>query len=179
MADIILVTGGARSGKSLFAQELAEKTGENKIFIATCPVIDPELKIRIEIHKRQRKQKGWKTVEETTHLANAVEASKGADVVLIDCLTLWINNLLYEAMNKKKDLGENEITDQCNKVLDAASHMAGTLIMVTNEVGMGIVPENQISRKYRDLLGRCNQIMAKNADKVILMVSGIPVKIKN
>ena len=178
MGKVILVTGGARSGKSLFAQELAERLGSEKIFVATCPVMDEELKERVEKHKKQREDRGWQTIEETVDLERVLGDVVRHDVVLIDCLTLWISNLLHHFMDQGIHLTEDHVSQLCRKVLLVSKKALGTVIMVTNEVGMGIVPVNPLARKYRDLLGRCNQVMAQGADEVIFMISGIPMRIK-
>lgn len=176
MAEIILITGGARSGKSRHAQQLGESLPGKKLFIATCPVIDAEMGKRIERHRQDRQGAGWQTVEETINLAQALTANPAAEVVLIDCLTLWINNLLFTDAGNMLD--EDAVSVQVSKLLAACAARPGVVIMVTNEVGLGIVPENILARRYRDLVGRCNQEIAAIADKVIMSICGIPVNIK-
>jgi adenosylcobinamide kinase/adenosylcobinamide-phosphate guanylyltransferase len=178
MAKIILITGGGRSGKSMYAQRLAESLSGTRTYIATCPVIDKEMEDRIRKHKEARQSASWQTIEEVTDLAGALQRSKGSGVILVDCLTLWINNLMFEAEQKKKYLDEEMISARCEDVLGVCHDLTGTVIFVTNEVGMGIVPENPSSRLFRDLAGRCNQGMADHADTVIFMVSGVPIYIK-
>lgn len=177
MARIILVTGGSRSGKSAHAQKIAESRPGERIYIATCPVIDQEMAERIRKHQEARKQ-GWATIEETENLAAALRSAAKAKTILVDCLTLWINNLMYGAESAKAGLSEEDITARCREVLEACKNIPGTVIFVTNETGMGIVPADPQSRLFRDLAGRCNQIMAGGADMVILMVSGIAMTIK-
>lgn len=176
MAEIILITGGARSGKSRQAQRLAEALPGKKIFVATCPVVDQEMQQRIARHRQDRAAAGWQTVEETIALEETLAANREAEVVLIDCLTLWINNLLFT--DGANALDEAAVSVRVGKILAACGGRSGTVIMVTNEVGLGIVPENALARRYRDLVGRCNQEVAAAADKVIMTICGIPLQIK-
>ena len=178
MGKIVLITGGARSGKSEYAQQMAEKISGTRMFIATCPISDKELEERITKHREARKNKGWETIEETINLKDSIQQAREYDVVLVDCLTLWINNLMYNEINNAIALDEKRVDDLCGGIVYEARMATGTVIFVTNEVGMGIVPDNEIARRYRDLLGRCNQIIAASADEVILMVCGMPVPIK-
>lgn len=178
MGKIILITGGCRSGKSRFAQQLAEAAGSKRLFLATAPILDPEMAERIARHRVDREHRNWSTCEELSDLAGALHANRGFDAVLCDCLTLWVNNLLYQAEQRGKAFGEDDMTQVVQGVAAAARLYAGTLVFVTNEVGMGIVPADALSRRYRDLAGRCNQVMAALADEVYCLVSGIPLKIK-
>ncbi|MEI8172576.1 MAG: bifunctional adenosylcobinamide kinase/adenosylcobinamide-phosphate guanylyltransferase [Deltaproteobacteria bacterium] len=178
MARIILITGGSRSGKSIYAQQIAESMAEDRTYIATCPVVDEEMEERIRKHREARRAGNWQTIEETTDLEAALTRAKGSAVILIDCLTLWVNNLMYQAELQKKDIREEDIVERCRDILDACGAISGTVIFVTNEIGMGIVPDNALSRRYRDLAGRCNQIMAGRADAVVFMVSGLPLNMK-
>lgn len=178
MARIILITGGSRSGKSIYAQRIAESMAEGRTYIATCPVVDEEMNERIRKHREARRTRNWQTIEEATDLAAALTRAKGSAVILIDCLTLWVNNLMYQAELQKKDIREEDIVERCRDILDACGAISGTVIFVTNEIGMGIVPDNALSRRYRDLAGRCNQVMAGHADAVVFMVSGLPLKMK-
>ncbi|HET6459420.1 MAG TPA: bifunctional adenosylcobinamide kinase/adenosylcobinamide-phosphate guanylyltransferase [Syntrophales bacterium] len=177
MAKIILITGGSRSGKSMYAQRIAESLSGTRTYIATCPVIDKEMEYRVRKHKEARQSTSWQTIEEATDLAEALRRSKGSEVILIDCLTLWINNLMF-AEHKKENLDEELIGARCKDVLGVCRDLPGTVIFVTNEVGMGIVPENPSARLFRDLAGRCNQSIADHADTAIFMVSGLPLYIK-
>jgi adenosylcobinamide kinase/adenosylcobinamide-phosphate guanylyltransferase len=178
MARIILITGGSRSGKSIYAQNIAESTSGIRTYIATCPYLDEEMTERIRKHREARESSCWQTIEEMVDLAGALQKSKESQVILVDCLTLWINNLLYEAEQHGEYLNEEAIGTRCREVLDVCDDLPGTVIFVTNEVGMGIVPENSASRLYRDIAGRCNQIIAGRADSVIFMISGLPMNIK-
>ncbi len=178
MGKIILVTGGCRSGKSCFAQQMAEAAGLKRLYIATAPSLDREMEERIARHRQERAQRNWTTCEETLDLAYAFGAHAGFDTVLCDCLTLWVNNLLYQAEQKGTVFGEDDMAQLAQAVVEAARQNSGTVIFVTNEVGLGIVPADALSRRFRDLAGRCNQVMAAAADEVYCVVSGIPLKIK-
>jgi adenosylcobinamide kinase/adenosylcobinamide-phosphate guanylyltransferase len=177
MAEIVLITGGARSGKSRYAQELAEAYSGQKLFVATCPIIDPEMEERIKRHCEDRVRKGWQTVEEGFDLADVLASHQAREVVLIDCLTLWINNLLFDT-EAGKEVNEDSISALSRKTINACMKRKGIVLIVTNEVGMGIVPENALARRYRDLVGRCNQEFASAASKVVQLVCGIPITIK-
>jgi len=178
MARIVLVTGGSRSGKSAYAQKLAERLPGRRAFVATCPPIDEEMKARIRRHQEARRGSDWQTIEEPIDLMSAVRGAQGYEVLLIDCLTLWVNNLMYEAEKAGQQVEEAEIEKQCRDLLAACAERPGTAIFVTNEVGMGIVPDNPVSRHYRDLVGKCNQLVGAAAGTVIFMVCGIPLNLK-
>jgi adenosylcobinamide kinase/adenosylcobinamide-phosphate guanylyltransferase len=178
MGKIVLVTGGCRSGKSRFAQQMAEATGLQRLYIATAPVMDAEMEERITRHRQERAQRKWTTCEEPLDLVRAFGEHTGFDSVLCDCLTLWVNNLLYQAEQQAKTMGEDNMAQLAQEVVDVARLYPGTVIFVTNEVGLGIVPADALSRRFRDLAGRCNQVIAVAADEVYFVVSGIPLKIK-
>jgi adenosylcobinamide kinase/adenosylcobinamide-phosphate guanylyltransferase len=133
---------------------------------------------RIDEHRRARCDRGWETLEEQRDLAGIFQRCSQYNVLLIDCVTLWINNLMYDAEQDSRQITEGDIAEQCGRVLDAARAWRGTAIFVTNEVGMGIVPENAQARCYRDLIGRANQIIAAGADAVTLVCCGIPITLK-
>jgi adenosylcobinamide kinase/adenosylcobinamide-phosphate guanylyltransferase len=177
MARVVLVTGGCRSGKSAYAQNLAESLPGRRAYVATCPVVDDEMRRRIEKHRQARSQL-WETFEEPLLLDGAIRSTAAFPVVLVDCLTLWVNNLMYRAQQQGQDTGEEQVAANCGQVLAACKDRAGTVIFVTNEVGMGIVPDNAPARRYRDLVGRCNQVMAAGADAVALVSCGIPLFLK-
>jgi adenosylcobinamide kinase/adenosylcobinamide-phosphate guanylyltransferase len=172
--ETILVMGGCRSGKSRNALELAEKiSGSNKIFIATCMPLDDEMKERIDRHKKER-DKSWTTIEAPVELPEVINGnSREGDVILVDCLTLWINNILMET--ESTDI----IDDHIQKLIIALKEAKCPIIMVSNEVGAGIVPENRLARLFRDYAGFVNQKVAACADRVIWTVAGIPVVIKS
>ncbi len=180
MAKLILVTGGARSGKSSHALDIAEKCGDNRLFIATCPSIDKEMSDRIKRHQKERQGRGWQTIECETQLNTVFPTrANGFDVVLIDCLTLWINNILYRQKERSEiNIDDFLIGQLCEEWLNKTVQYSGTVVCVTNEVGLGIVPDNALARRYRDLVGTCNQIVGKRANEVIFVSCGIPLYLK-
>lgn len=178
MAKIILITGGTRSGKSEYARKTAEALPGNRAFVATCLATDEEMSRRIKKHQQERLKADWHTIEEHLELAGTLRKLEGFDVLLVDCLTLWISNLLYEARDQESGLSEEDMVGKANELLNACSGLAGTVIFVTNEVGSGIVPENSLSRLYRDLVGRCNQVIAAGADEVYMVACGLPLDLK-
>ena len=171
--EIIFVLGGCRSGKSGHALQIADNVpGDRKIYIATCVPQDDEMKQRVAKHQKERGQ-NWMALEVPLHLPEAIiENSLKADVVLVDCLTLWVSNLL---MQTAKEL---ELEKTISRLTDALAKTACPVVLVSNEVGAGIVPENRLARQYRDIIGGVNQAVAKTAGKVIWMVAGIPVTVK-
>lgn len=184
-AKLILITGGARSGKSEFAERLAQELAEQNLsapylaYIATAQILDDEMADRVK-HHQARRSEIWLTKEApyAAHLAIA-EVAHEVDVILFDCLTLYVTNLLLAADESACD--EEQLTyilAQIDKLLGACREGNKTVILVTNEVGMGIVPENALARKYRDWAGWVNQKVAQAADEVYFVVSGIPVEIK-
>lgn len=175
---LVYISGGCRSGKSAYAQRLAESLPGRRAYLATCPRIDVEMDDRILIHQQQRAGRGWETIEEPVALDQALLKGTNADVILIDCLTLWVNNLLYVAEQEQRELTEAGIVPHCQKFLSACRQGERTIIVVSNEVGMGLVPEDPLSRRYRDLIGRCNQLVAAAADEAVFMVSGLPLRLK-
>lgn len=178
MGRMILITGGCRSGKSILAQQIAESLPEAKVYLATAPVLDDEMAERIARHQAARGTSGWRTVEETLDIAGVLSGISSSATVLVDCMTLWINNLLYEAEKTGADVTEDDMVEKCRAIMDACRDRSGTVIFVTNEVGLGIVPDNALSRRFRDLAGRSNQSLATEAEVVIFMVSGIPLYLK-
>src|SRR5512145_183290 len=178
MADTILVTGGSRSGKSSYAQKLAEALPGPRVYLATCPILDEEMAERCRKHQESRSPVAWETIEEETDIAGVLRTNRTHCVILVDCLTLWVNNLMYRAEQAGRMMTEEDITGKCQTLLDACAVFSGTVIFVTNEVGMGIVPDNPLSRRFRDLAGRCNQLIAAQADDVIFMVSGLAWPLK-
>ena len=179
----ILIIGGARSGKSRFAQELALKLGESVLFVATATAGDEEMQHRIEEHQRARPAT-WTTLEVTTHIARQIEQKIGeAQVVIIDCITLLVNNVFSQYTDQTSEqidapLIEKKITSEIDELVDCIHHIGASFIVVTNEVGTGLVPANRVGRLYRDLLGKANQLLAQRVDQVYLMVAGLPVPIK-
>jgi len=176
---ITLITGGARSGKSRLAQEMAGKAGGPVLFVATAEAGDEEMKRRIEAHRKARPS-GWATLEVTTHIGNQIARNIGrARTVIIDCITLLINNV-FQQHDEKADaaLLEKAVIAEIKELLDCIDRFDAHFIIVTNEVGLGIIPADRVSRLYRDLLGKANQMLAEHADEVYLMVAGIPLVVK-
>ena len=179
----ILITGGARSGKSRYAQEMALKWGGPVLFVATAEAGDEEMRQRIEQHRRSRPS-SWRTLEVATGVGNEIIQGIGnAQVVIIDCITMLVNNIFSKytdssGENIDASLVEEEVTAEINRLMECFNRVDAGFIVVTNEVGMGLVPANSMSRLYRDLLGRGNQLLAGQADEVCIMVSGLPVTIK-
>ncbi len=169
---VAFITGGCRSGKSRFALELANRHYQQKIFIATCQDMDPEMAKRIRQHKEQRGL-DWKTLEIPIALPDAlVSPDNKGGVILVDCLTLWVNNLLAE------DLSEDETLKRVDVLVSAITETSSSVIIVSNEVGTGIVPEHKLARVFRDIIGFANQRLASVADTVVWMVAGIGIPIK-
>ena len=175
---LIYISGGCRSGKSDYAQTLAESLPGKRAYLATCPKIDTEMDQRIELHQQQRLNRGWHTIDTPIDLTTAIAAADDYDVLLIDCLTLWINNIIYAAEQNGEQITEQMISMQCTRLIETCRKQEQTIIFVSNELGMGLVPADPLSRKYRDCLGRCNQTIAKLADEAIFMVSGLPLTLK-
>lgn len=178
MGRIVLVTGGCRSGKSDYALRLALGLPGPRVFVATCPVTDDEMRRRIEIHRQARQAQAWITVEEQIDLAGVLARHAQCGVLLVDCITLWINNLLYAGQQAGRPTSEADVGPLCAAMLDSAASCRGTVVLVTNEVGLGIVPADGPTRLYRDLVGRANQTIAARADAVTLVCCGIPLHLK-
>lgn len=169
--ELVLVLGGSRSGKSSWALHYAQEHYESYRFLATAQVLDEEMAERVKRHKESRGP-GWKVREEPLEIAEALgEASEGSDVVLVDCLTLWLSNVLLQ-------LGEEHVDRYQQGLLRILSSRSQAVILVSNEVGMGIVPEYALSRRFRDLAGLLNQRVASLADKVVFLIAGLPVYLK-
>ncbi len=172
-----LYTGGCRSGKSSLALEMARETSENVCFIATCVPQDDEMQLRVRKHKDERPS-SWKLIEEPIDIAGVISKVDPSDcsVILVDCLTLWVCNLMCQKNNPL--CCEKQMAIEAEKVIDSVKQYGGEVIFVSNEVGMGIMPANAMSRNYADLAGRCNQVIAKGADKVIFVSCGIGINLK-
>ncbi|MEC3950757.1 bifunctional adenosylcobinamide kinase/adenosylcobinamide-phosphate guanylyltransferase [Sphingobium sp. HWE2-09] len=165
----LLVLGGARSGKSRFAQAQAEALPGDLIYIATAQAFDSEMEDRIARHRATRGPR-WRTVDAPIALAAAITDHSRADVViLVDCLTLWASNLL---------LGEEDVPSAITALTSAIAHAPGRIILVTNEVGLGIVPDNALARRFRDMAGDINQAVAACADSAIFVAAGLPMVLK-
>lgn len=165
---IILITGGARSGKSVYAERRTLALPGVPQYIATAEAGDEEMAARIAAH-RARRGPPWQDREAPLDLAGALEATDCAGPRLVDCLTLWLSNLMF---------ANRDIPAETERLCLAAQHQHAPVLFVTNEVGMGIVPDNALARAYRDAAGRLNQAIAGIADEVQLLVSGYPVRVK-
>ena len=169
MKRIILITGGQRSGKSTKAEELALSLSAHPVYLATAHIWDDEFRERVKKHQERRGPE-WTNIEEEIHLSHHDQTGR---VVVIDCITLWLTNLFYQ-LDSKVDT----TLESAKKEFDAFTQNDATYIFVTNEIGLGGVSTNQLQRKFTDLQGWMNQYIAQKADEVILMVSGIAVKVK-
>ena len=171
---LVLITGGARAGKSRFAQSLAEQGKYNRrLFLATAVACDPEMKSKISRHRRERNGR-WKTVEEPLRLPERIPAQflKAGSLLLLDCLPTFVTNLLLSKSSGK------QIEGRVRRLLRACRRPGVTALVVSNEVGFGLVPENPLGRRFRDLLGAVNQQAARSADEVYLLVAGLPIRMK-
>ncbi|CAM4381470.1 bifunctional adenosylcobinamide kinase/adenosylcobinamide-phosphate guanylyltransferase [Paenibacillus tarimensis] len=186
-----LVTGGARSGKSGFAEELASRLGSRGIYVATSQPYDGEMEERVALHRAARTESGfsWETVEEPLRLADlllqlndSLAAEGEAPVILVDCLTLWLTNqmLLFEEADEELSRRERDerLYAKVEELADAAAAVQCPLILVTNEVGSGIVPDYPLGRRFRDHAGRLNRRIAELSERVFLVTAGIPVDLK-
>jgi len=169
---IYFITGGARSGKSAFAEKLALELAGRRAYIATAQALDEEMMAKIAKH-RQDRGKAWDTYEEPLAAAELLRKLSGRyEVALLDCLTLWLSNVMAHTD------GDGAVQSRSEDLVKAIREFGGACIVVSNEVGLGIVPDNPLARKFRDLAGMLNQKVAKAADEVYFTASGIPVKIK-
>jgi adenosylcobinamide kinase / adenosylcobinamide-phosphate guanylyltransferase len=178
--ELVLILGGARSGKSAYAQALAlEMGGSDVLYLATAQAFDEEMATRIAAHRADRPA-GWRTLEAPSLIgAPVTEAAAGARIVLLDCMTLLASNaLLSVGDDAPAPVAEAAVASEVASVLEAYRAGQSTWIVVSNEVGMGLVPPYPLGRVYRDALGRANQTLAAAADRVSLLVAGIPMKVK-
>lgn len=174
--SVTLVLGGAQSGKSYYAQQLASHF-ERVTFIATARGTDTEMRKKITRHRRERPS-AWRTIEAPLELTKAIRSeSRESDVVLVDCLTVYIDNVM-SAGRKSNSKSKRDSKEHINAVCDAIRAAEASVIVVSNEVGSGVVPPYRSGRAYRDLLGQTNQKVAQIADRVILMVAGLPMTVK-
>jgi adenosylcobinamide kinase / adenosylcobinamide-phosphate guanylyltransferase len=166
--EIILITGGARSGKSRYAEQRATEMGARPLYVATAEAKDEEMAQRIAEHRKRRTDQ-WRTIEEPLELTQALLAERGkTDCALVDCLTLWISNLLIQHDDKY-------VSEKVAELIEKLPQLNFHLVFVTNEVGWGIIPDNPLARQFRDLAGWTNQRIAQAANEVILMVAGMPM----
>ncbi len=193
---IIFILGGARSGKSTYALKEASKFSGKKVYIATAEALDEEMKERIEKHKRER-GKDWDSYEEPLKISDVIKKIVGKySVIVIDCLTLWLSNVMHAGLNIETEIEHlisslatihpstnqpyfNKTMKLIPPLLKGCGGDYQVIYIVSNEVGLGIVPENEISRRFRDMAGLLNQKIAGVADKVYMVVAGIPIKIKD
>lgn len=184
---ITLVTGGARSGKSSFAERLMMSKSPEAVYVATAQAFDDEMRERIALHQLQRSQAdySWRNVEEPYHLGKLLgdwrKTSTGdrdiAPAVLVDCLTLWLSNILLSYEGQKD--AQMKVKAEISSLIEEAKQYPGPLILVTNEVGSGIVPEYPLGRIYRDLAGYMNQAVSRSSSEVFLVTAGIPIELKS
>ena len=169
LPPVTLVLGGARSGKSRYAESLLERHPGRRVYLATAEVLDDEMAARVQGH-RDRRDNDWKTVEEPLALAAALKAEteQGA-AVLVDCLTLWLGNLLGEARDMDAEI---------DGLIGAIGQFGGPVVFVSNEVGLGIVPDNALARQFRDHAGILHQRLAEKADRVVFVTAGLPMNLK-
>ncbi len=169
LPPITLVLGGARSGKSRYAEELLDRHTGRRTYIATAEIRDSEMAERVKLH-RDRRDPDWRLVEEPLALARTLvsETEKGA-AVLVDCVTLWLTNVM---------LAERDVAAECDGLDQALGQCGGPIIFVANEVGLGIVPDNKLARDFRDHAGRLNQRLAARADHVLFVAAGLPLILK-
>ena len=183
----ILITGGARSGKSRLSLELAQKSGEPVLFVATAVAGDREMHERIEKHRRERPP-AWRVLEATSDIGSRIEQTIGdARVVIVDCITMLVGNIFsrhggqeyQEYKEMDASLLEQQVVAEITGLVECMRKSDATFIIVSNEVGLGLVPANEMGRLYRDSLGRANQMLAGYVDEVYLLVAGIPVNVKS
>lgn len=163
-----LILGGAASGKSRFAEQLCQQSGLSKLYIATAQVYDAEMADKVARHLTQRGT-GWKTVEAPVNAGAALAQATPADVVLLDCATLWLTNVI---------LGEYDLEAETTRLMAALVNCAAPVVVVSNEVGQGIVPDNALSRRFRNAQGGLNQTIAAQAELVVAVMAGLPLALK-
>lgn len=164
-----LILGGARSGKSAYAEQMVLACGNTPHYVATSQIFDDEMKQRVQQHQHRRGTQ-WSVTEEPLNLCEAIEdAQTGNSAILVDCLTLWLSNLMHH---------ERNVDTETSKLLDLIPGLSQPIIFVSNEVGMGIVPENALARSFRDHQGRLNQKLAATVDRVDFIAAGLPLNLK-
>lgn len=168
-SKIIMVTGGQRSGKSEFAERLALEASERPLYVATARVLDDEMKSRVEAHRLRRSEK-WDSVDADTDVASVLPDGR---VILVDCVTMWITNLFFD-----HEENIDTVAEIVSRQIDDISNKNSTVIFVTNEISLGGVSPDPMTRKFTDLHGKVNRLIAETAEDVYFVISGIPVKIK-
>jgi adenosylcobinamide kinase/adenosylcobinamide-phosphate guanylyltransferase len=175
-SKIIFITGGARSGKSTHAQQMAAEMGHDVLFIATAEPLDNEMRDRINNHRISRPQY-WKTMELPRNLAQGLKNNPAIpQIAIIDCITLLVSNLMQQ--DKPTNELEKIAVSEISELIEFINSTSSVFIIVSNEVGLGVVPDNKMARDYRDILGKVNQLIARRANEIYFMISGIPQKIK-
>jgi adenosylcobinamide kinase / adenosylcobinamide-phosphate guanylyltransferase len=170
MPRLTLVLGGARSGKSRHAEAIARAAGLRRIYLATAEAFDDEMRARIAKHREDRAADGWTTIEEPVDLPGTIARASAQDaVVLVDCLTLWLTNVM---------LGELDVPAAQEALLATLARTEGPVVVVSNELGLGLVPETPLGRRFRDAQGRLNQAVAEAADSVLFVAAGLPLTLK-
>ena len=165
----LLVLGGARSGKSVFAEERCSAENGKKIYLATAQAHDDEMQSRIQQHQ-ERRGTDWRLLEEPLELVGALEGNAAAGhTILVDCITLWMSNLM---------MNDGDVAGEVARLADIVPTLAGNIVLVTNEVGLGIVPDNALARAFRDEAGLANQMLADTCDEVVFMAAGLPMWLK-
>ena len=181
MEGIFLVTGGARSGKSSFAEKFAESFGSRIAYIATSQIFDEEMKHRVKLH-RERRPDSWQTFESPFNAHETIRKIHDVDAILFDCVTIYLSNLICKFENlddfEKISIAVKKSMEDLISASKNFCESGGKIIFVTNEVGSGIVPENKLARIYRDFAGISNQMLAQNSEKIFLVVSGIPIDLR-
>jgi adenosylcobinamide kinase / adenosylcobinamide-phosphate guanylyltransferase len=165
---LTFVLGGARSGKSRYAEALVEASAPPWVYIATAEAYDDEMRARIAEHRARRDER-WQTVDAPLELAAALDGVEAGRPVLVDCLTLWLTNVM---------LAERDVEAECRRLVEVLKAPRGPWVVVSNEVGLGIVPDNALARRFRDAAGRLNQMVAAETENVVFMVAGLPMKVK-
>ncbi len=181
MSNLALILGGARSGKSSYAENLARESSKPVLFIATAAACDDEMRERIEHHKSARPPE-WQTLEAPMNIAAALESKVSKfwnGVILLDCITLLISNILLSLPEDSSfEDAMQKVKNEIESLIEAQKKIGGEWIVVSNEVGLGLVPPYPLGRMYRDALGRANQMLARASNKVVFMVAGIPMNVK-
>jgi len=178
-SPLIVILGGARSGKSDYAEALASQLGRNVLYIATAEARDEEMADRIAVH-RQNRPAEWQTLETPRHVGAALTSLvEPPEVLLLDCLTLLVSNIILEMESEPQEAVEAAVSAEIDEIIAAQKRLDVPLIVVSNEVGLGLVPPYALGRLYRDVLGRANQRLAAQADRMLFMVAGLPLLVKD
>ncbi|UZD90116.1 bifunctional adenosylcobinamide kinase/adenosylcobinamide-phosphate guanylyltransferase [Cognatishimia activa] len=168
LPKLSFVLGGAASGKSAFAEGLVVQTGAPKVYVATAEIYDDEMRAKVDAHLEMRGET-WRTIEAPQDLTPALESVRSDEVVLLDCATMWLSNQV---------MAESDLVEETDRLLAAINNCAGRVVVVSNEVGMGIVPDNALARRFRDKQGKLNQRIAAEADLAVFVIAGLPTFLK-